>query len=111
MKIPWEAALCIICLEAGELTEEHIIPAAIGGKLTCRFLCKDCNSRLGSQIEATVKSDPTLQLLAGRLASKIPKLSTELLAGQAYVSVGPGGSSKGFIKDGEFIIQSQKLED
>lgn len=111
MRIPWEGALCIVCLEAHEFTEEHIIPAAIGGKLTCRFLCKDCNSRLGSRIEGNVKSDPTLQLLAGRLANKIPRLSMELLAGQTYVSVGPGGSSRGFIRNGEFFIQSQKLED
>ncbi len=41
---------CPTCLndfsiESREVSEEHIIPASVGGSLTT-FLCKDCNSFL-----------------------------------------------------------------
>lgn len=43
---------CIICREIkSEFNKEHIIPAAIGGKLTTKSVCKDCNSLLGEKID------------------------------------------------------------
>lgn len=111
MKVPWEGAHCIICLEPSTLTEEHIIPAALGGRLTCYFLCAGCNSKLGHKIEGQAKSDPTIQLLAGKLAEEIPQLASQLLDGQTYISSGPGGASRGRVKGGAFVVQSEKLSD
>lgn len=35
---------CIICHADGvELTDEHVIPDAIGGYIHCHKVCKDCN--------------------------------------------------------------------
>ena len=42
---------CIFCLEEKPLTIEHVFPESIGGKLTIPFVCKDCNSKLGTAID------------------------------------------------------------
>ena len=93
------------------MTEEHVIPAALGGRLTCNFLCAACNSKIGYEVEGQAKSDPSFQLLAQRLAESIPLLASQLLEGQTYVSSGPGGASRGRIKGGEFVPRSEKLPD
>lgn len=111
MKFPWKGTQCIVCLNPCAFTEEHIIPAALGGRLTCHFLCITCNSQLGHSVESHAKSDPTIQFLAQKLAGRIPKLASQLLEGQTYVSSGPGGASRGRIKGGEFVVQSEKLPD
>jgi hypothetical protein len=45
-------AKCFCCCESKQLTEEHIIPQSLGGKLFARIYCKDCNDKFGSEIEA-----------------------------------------------------------
>ena len=42
---------CIFCLEQKPLTIEHVFPEAIGGTLKIPFVCKDCNSKLGSSVD------------------------------------------------------------
>jgi len=43
---------CIICHADGvELTDEHVIPDAIGGYIHCHNVCKDCNSRMGDHVD------------------------------------------------------------
>lgn len=43
---------CIICHADGvELTDEHVIPDAIGGYIHSRKVCKDCNSRMGDHVD------------------------------------------------------------
>lgn len=93
------------------MTIEHLIPESLGGKLTSRFLCKDCNSRLGTQVEGQAKLDPMVLQLAARLRAEIPKLATQLEEAQTYVTVGPGGSSRGKIKNGEFAVHATSLPD
>ncbi len=111
MDVPWQGTQCIVCLEPSEFTEEHVIPEALGGRLTCRFLCVACNSKLGHKIEGYAKADPTVRLLAAKLAERIPRLVNQLVEGQDYVLLGPGGSSRGRVKDGEFVVRSEKLAD
>lgn len=43
---------CFLCCEPKVLTEEHIIPQALGGKLSDWIYCKDCNDTLGSEIDS-----------------------------------------------------------
>lgn len=93
------------------MTLEHLIPKALGGRLVSKFLCKDCNSRLGHDLEGPSKSDPTVRQLAARLHVDIPMFATRLENGQNYVTVGPGGSSKGHIKNGNFVVHATKLSD
>ncbi len=43
---------CIICHQDDvELSDEHVIPDAIGGYIHCYKVCKDCNSRLGDHVD------------------------------------------------------------
>jgi len=43
---------CIIChADNVELSDEHVIPDAIGGYIHCYRVCKDCNSRLGDHVD------------------------------------------------------------
>lgn len=43
---------CIICHQDNmELSDEHVIPDAIGGYIHCYKVCKDCNSRLGDHVD------------------------------------------------------------
>lgn len=107
MEVPWEGTQCIVCLEPSKLTEEHLIPAALGGRLTCHFLCVSCNSKLGHEVEGQARADPTIQLLAER----VPRLTKQLLENQTYVSSGPGGEFPGRVKSGEFVVRSKKLSD
>jgi len=46
---------CIFCLEEkplSDFTEEHVFPYAIGGSFVIHDVCKDCNSYLGTAIDA-----------------------------------------------------------
>lgn len=44
---------CIICWKhSNALSDEHVIPEALGGRYHIRSVCRDCNSRLGSQVDS-----------------------------------------------------------
>lgn len=45
------------------------------------------------------------------LSSSIPALARDISEGQSFVSKGPGGSSRGRIKQGSFIVSAEKLAD
>lgn len=43
---------CIICHQDDvELSDEHVIPDAIGGYIHCYKVCKECNSHLGDHVD------------------------------------------------------------
>ena len=48
----WVQGSCWVCytmLQGKDISKEHLIPEAIGGKLiTKNFICRDCNSKFGS---------------------------------------------------------------
>jgi len=112
MEVPWKGTRCILCLlTKASLTEEHIIPERIGGKLWVRFLCDSCNSRLGERVDAEVKKDPALQHAARTLAAKIPDLAARILADQPYIAHGPGGVARGRFKNGNFSVDSSRTTD
>lgn len=46
--------LCLACTKPRELTNEHIIPQAIGGRLKAPIFCKECNSTFGRELDAEV---------------------------------------------------------
>lgn len=111
IEVPWKHSRCIICLSEDQLSLEHLIPKSLGGNLTCRFVCNSCNSRIGHLFEGKAKADPSIQRLAVKLAEKLPALAKRLTDRQPYVSMGPGGKSAGYLKDGYFVTRSQTLED
>ena len=111
MNIPWQSSKCILCCKNAELTTEHIIPDSLGGILTCKFLCTSCNSSLGKSFEAAVRSDPSVRIAIGNLGSEIPNLFQKLTNNQDYIGIGPGGTDRGVIRNGQFRIRSQKADD
>lgn len=111
MHIEWTGKRCILCLKEGHLSQEHLIPKAIGGILTCRFLCNDCNSRLGRTIEPKVKNDPSIRFAVDALQSDIPDFARRFREGQKFISHGSGPIMQGTLRAGEFRAKSQKTED
>lgn len=111
MHVEWMENRCVLCLNSSQLTREHIIPSSIGGRLTCDFLCKSCNSYLGAYIEAKMKQDPSIRLAASHLNAKIPQLARQLMEGQDFISHGPGGKGSGRVRRGEYRIRAQKEPD
>ena len=111
MKAGWPAAQCILCLEKSALCEEHLIPRMLGGALTCNFLCHPCNSWLGTEVDASAKSDPSILLAVRELQGDIPKLSRRLLEAHPYVSTGKGPRVTGHIRDGAFQVISHQRDD
>jgi hypothetical protein len=45
---------CFACKETKVLTEEHIIPQALGGRLKAKLYCKVCNENFGKDIDAEI---------------------------------------------------------
>lgn len=84
-EIPWPGNLCITCLEERKLSLEHIFPDALGGALTCRFLCEDCNSLFGHSIDASAKSDPSIRSTARAVAKNVPKIVADIDEGQRFL--------------------------
>ena len=111
MKIPWPGNQCIFCLREGPLSEEHLIPKSLGGILTSEFVCSSCNSQFGHAVEATAKSDPAVFFAAKNLSQAIPRLSKRLVEGRSHIGYGDLGSLSGYIRNNEFRIKSQTLND
>lgn len=62
---------CIICgLPIVEKSVEHIIPEAIGGKLTIDTVCKTCNSKLGEKIDCKLTESLLFQWVRKTLEIK-----------------------------------------
>lgn len=57
-------ANCIICEQPIiQESDEHIIPYAIGGRITLRQVCGSCNSKLGDKVDCLLTDDPFIILL------------------------------------------------
>lgn len=82
--IQWAGDACIICLEHGQLSLEHVIPDALKGRLASKFLCKRCNSFFGHKIDAGAKKDPAIRSAASALEDSIPSLVADIEEGQRY---------------------------
>lgn len=111
MKVLWSGNRCILCLQEDTLCEEHVIPDSLGGRLTSNFLCRSCNSKLGHDLEATAKSDPSILIAARNLQKDIPSLSRTLIHSHPHIGHSSPGPAKGYIKNNEFRVRSRKLED
>ena len=53
---------CIICKEERNESDEHIIPEALGNKkLITKRVCKDCNNRLGYNVDDYLVNHPLVK--------------------------------------------------
>jgi hypothetical protein len=111
VKVPWNDRRCVRCArESEQLTEEHIIPKAIGGALSCRFLCKRCNDQLG-EIEAGLRCDPAIRLAIEKLKPQIRRLWQTMAEGQPYVVTSKGGTARAKCQKGTIRVDPTSLSD
>lgn len=121
MNLEWTDERCILCTlapserlarcsETADFTEEHLIPEAIGGRLTCHFLCKHCNDRLGL-IEAHLKEDANIRFAINALQGAIPKLWASMSESQTYLAKGPDGLVEAELKNGAIRVNSVERKD
>lgn len=54
-----------------QLTDAHVFPRSIGGRLSARNLCKRCNSDMG-KTEALLAQDISVRLLVDQLEDRLP---------------------------------------
>lgn len=106
----WPDSRCIICLESKPLTNEHLIPQAIGGRLAVRFLCKPCNDRMG-KLENGLKQDPAVRLAVENLRPIVPELADSIDDGQKFFVTSDAGRVRGSTSDGVFKIRGHPADD
>ena len=117
MHIPRFAEQCIICLSQPSLADgngwsaEHVIPRALGGIITCDFVCQSCNSKMGAGFERLAKSDPSIRLAIGNLSQELPKLYSSIEDGQEHILATAVGQIVGKYRDGEIQGGYKKLPD
>jgi len=111
VELPWFDSRCILCLKSSDLSEEHIIPESIGGRLSIRFLCTSCNSIFGRTVEKTAKSDPSIRIALENLSQEIPDLYSQLTEKQSFQGKSKAGTVPGYIRKGEFVVKSNKMAD
>jgi len=100
-EVLWPGDACVICLEQGELTLEHVFPDALHGRLACKFLCRGCNSFFGHKIDAAAKSDPAIRTAARALEKTVPNLVADIEEGQRYLIQTDVAMLHGFNRRGE----------
>jgi hypothetical protein len=108
MKVPWFGDRCIICLGNDALSEEHVIPAALGGDLKCDFLCKPCNDLFGSSFEAKARTDPAIRIAVANLRSEIPLIHDHVENGQKYFAQSGPARVRGIFRQGTVTPRPSK---
>lgn len=111
MRVPWTHRQCIVCNGSDNLSDEHIIPDCLGGRLVCRFLCKSCNDALGSEVEAVAKRDPAIALALHHFCAAHPERGQALVEGMHIVAHSGAGKVKAQIRNGDVRVASRKLCD
>lgn len=86
MLVKWNNRRCIVCLLEKDLSEEHIIPQSLGGILTCKFLCRHCNSLFGKGFEAKARLAPEIRKAVTDVDLVSADFKEKLERGACYVS-------------------------
>lgn len=110
MHLPWSHPRCIVCLESTPLTEEHVIPGALGGRLVVKFLCKPCNDRMG-ELESGLKRDPSVRLAVENLRTTLPTLAKSIDEGQTFFVTSEAGRVRGVVRKGRFKVRGTQGEE
>jgi hypothetical protein len=112
MKVQTHRQKCIICCRKPADTWEHILPESIGGRLQAKILCSTCNSEVGSEIEADIKSNASIRLAIEHLKTELPDLYREMQERQRFI----GKDSQGrkvemYCKKGKIRVCAKTLDD
>lgn len=58
---------CIICKEEREPSVEHVFPESIGGSYEIRTVCKDCNDKLGREVDCKLTDHLYVKIVRNNL--------------------------------------------
>jgi hypothetical protein len=86
---------CIFCTNERPPSLEHVFPLAIGGHITTDRVCKECNSTLGSRVDAALSDFLPIRVRRAELGlagnSPAPPGRFELLSGDVQMVGEAGG--------------------
>lgn len=112
MKVNTNLPNCILCLNEPADSPEHIIPQAIGGRLSAFILCTKCNNTLGSKLVNDIKKDPSIRFALQVLQKKIPKLVESMEEGQIYLGRDKNGNwIKHILKNSKYKVVEGRNKD
>lgn len=101
-------SLCFSCKRTHNLTVEHIIPQAIGGRLKANLYCAECNSTFGSELDAEISKQfgwlSTLLQIKRDRGSPQPFEVEELTTGTKLINDGKS------LKRKDPIVEKNKSE-
>ncbi len=106
-------SFCIFCFGSSQkckMTDEHIIPQCIGGHLWLDWVCKDCNSALGTDVDSKILALP--ETLSALKALGLPHDRDQILSHHYKVTGLLGGQEvRVHVKNGLPVLIPQQLPD
>lgn len=57
-----QSITCIFCEKESQATVEHVVPEFLGGSLIIKEVCKECNSKMGSDFEGPISRSVIFRL-------------------------------------------------
>lgn len=111
---------CILCMRSEALTDEHVLPASLGGSLKLKLLCAGCNNGIGAELVAGLMRDPSIRLAVEAVRPEVPEFVQSLGSEQVYFArttdnqilrVSKKGDSERVLpshNDGELVIQDPR---
>lgn len=89
-----ERTFCAYCGKVNDApSDEHVIPEALGGRLITRQVCRSCNSKMGSEVDAPLSESLILRLLRFNFKDYLPTAAIPNFTLDADL-VSPNGSDR-----------------
>lgn len=112
MEVPLKFDLCVICVERIPDSLEHLVQRSIGGLAEVRMMCKECNGRLGHDLDPELKQDPQIRFAIEHLRDELPDLHQKYNEGLEFTAEGSSGDNIRLkMKKGKHSVREYKQED
>lgn len=99
---------CIICREEKDESEEHIVPEALGNKkLITKRVCKECNNKLGANVDDYLTNHPIVKLI--RIDENLLGKSGKEIKFFSGIEVDEDTGLKYDMKDGKPVLQPRMI--
>ncbi len=97
---------CVICdEEILEKSEEHVIPEAIGGKITFNGICKTCNKKLGAKVDFSFTENALMVFIRAYLGIKNKDKKTISFIDRLKWKGLDGENKERVVKNGKFLAE------
>ena len=85
---------CVYCGKVNHApSDEHVIPGVLGGRLITKQVCRSCNSKMGSEVDALLSESLLLRLLRFNFKDYLPTTAIPNFTLDADL-VSPNGSDR-----------------